>query len=103
MADENILNDSSAEEPGDDVPEAASPEGAAAELAEITRERNEYHDQLLRKAAEFDNYRKRVERERREQADRAVADLLQELLLVVDDFDRAVAIEHPPAAAAYAK
>ena len=45
---------------------------------------------LLRKTAEFDNYRKRVERERREQADQAVVDLLLELLLVVDDFDRAL-------------
>src|SRR3979411_2493158 len=55
-------------------------------------ERNEYYDSLLRKTAEFDNYRKRVERERREQADQSVADLLLELLLVVDDFDRALTV-----------
>ena len=42
---------------------------------------------------EFDNYRKRIERERREQADQAVVDLLQELLLVVDDFDRALTVD----------
>ena len=47
----------------------------------------------LRKTAEFDNYRKRIERERREQADQAVVDLLQELLLVVDDFDRALTVD----------
>jgi molecular chaperone GrpE len=46
----------------------------------------------LRKTAEFDNYRRRVERERREQADQSVADLLLELLLVVDDFDRAMTV-----------
>ena len=51
-----------------------------------------YYDRLLRKTAEFDNYRKRVERERREQADQSVADLLLELLLVVDDFDRALTV-----------
>ena len=51
------------------------------------------YDRLLRKTAEFDNYRKRVERERREQADQAVADLLEDLLLVVDDFDRALTVE----------
>jgi molecular chaperone GrpE len=55
-------------------------------------ERNDYYDRLLRKTAEFDNYRKRVERERREQADQSVADLLLELLLVVDDFDRALTV-----------
>ena len=56
-------------------------------LADAQRERDEYYDRWMRKAAEFDNYRKRIDRERREQADQAVLDILQELLLVVDDFD----------------
>jgi molecular chaperone GrpE len=75
-----------------DGPEAtvAAPEGS--ELADLQRERDDYEDRWLRKGAEFDNYRKRVERERREQADQAVVDLLQELLLVVDDFDRALTV-----------
>jgi molecular chaperone GrpE len=71
------------------------PRGEVAESADYTAlmaERNEYYDRLLRKTAEFDNYRKRVERERREQADQSVADLLLELLLVVDDFDRALKV-----------
>src|SRR5438132_13157511 len=62
---------------------------AAVSTADLQRERDDYYDRWMRKAAEFDNYRKRIERERREQADQAVVDLLQELLLVVDDFDRA--------------
>ena len=53
---------------------------------------NDYYDRLLRKTAEFDNYRKRIDRERREQADQSVADLLLDLLLVVDDFDRALTV-----------
>ena len=57
----------------------------------------------LRKTAEFDNYRKRVERERREQADQAVVDLLQELLLVVDDFDRALTVDAGDGGSAYRK
>ena len=59
---------------------------------DLRRERDDYHDRWLRKTAEFDNYRKRIERERREQADQAVVHLLQELLLVVDDFDRALTV-----------
>jgi molecular chaperone GrpE len=80
------------DEPVNDGPDAtvAAPEGS--ELAELQRERDDYKDRWLRKGAEFDNYRKRVERERREQADQAVVDLLQELLLVVDDFDRALTV-----------
>ena len=80
------------DEPVNDGPDAtvAAPEGS--ELAELQRERDDYKDRWLRKGAEFDNYRKRVERERREQGDQAVVDLLQELLLVVDDFDRALTV-----------
>src|SRR5580704_1133956 len=80
------------EEPVNDGPDAtvAAPEGS--ELADLQRERDDYYDRWLRKTAEFDNYRRRVERELREQADQAVVDLLQELLLVVDDFDRALTV-----------
>ena len=70
---------------------------------ELRRERDELHDRLLRKGAEFDNYRKRIERERREQSDQAVVDLLLSLLTVVDDFDRALTIEAGADAEAYRK
>jgi molecular chaperone GrpE len=70
---------------------------------DLRRERDDYHDRWLRKTAEFDNYRKRIERERREQADQAVVNLMQELLLVVDDFDRALTIEAGGGADAYRK
>ena len=66
--------------------------GAAAEDAEtLKQERNELQDRLLRSAAEFDNYRKRTERERRELSDAVSADLIRDLLPVVDDLERALA------------
>jgi molecular chaperone GrpE len=74
-------------------PPAAEREAAAeAEepIAALTRERDEYYDRLLRKTAEFDNYRKRIDRERREQAEFAAADLMKDVLLLLDDFDRAL-------------
>jgi molecular chaperone GrpE len=58
---------------------------------ELTRERDEFKDLLLRKTAEFDNYRRRVERERRELREFATADLLRDLLPLVDDLERALA------------
>ena len=70
---------------------------------ELRRERDDYQHRFLRKTAEFDNYRKRIERERREQADQAVVNLMQDLLLVVDDFDRALTIEAGGEADAYRK
>jgi molecular chaperone GrpE len=94
-------------DPADTSPAATDPREAsdagAAELAALKRERADFYDRLLRKTAEFDNYRKRIERERREQADQAVIDLLQELLLVVDDFDRALTVEAGEGAARYRK
>ena len=48
----------------------------------------EARDRHLRLAAEFDNYRKRVARERTELADRAQAALVGRLLDVLDDLDR---------------
>ena len=69
---------------------ATGPE--TSEPSQAERERDDFKDRWLRKSAEFDNYRKRIERERREQADQSVVDLLQELLTIVDDFDRALTV-----------
>ena len=74
-----------------------------AEMGALARERDELRDRLLRTTAEFDNYRKRVERERREHAEEAVVDLLQDLLLVVDDFDLALRMDQGESVAAYRK
>jgi molecular chaperone GrpE len=90
MADDEQVTDPTAAETATDDPSA-----------ELRRERDDYKDRLLRKTAEFDNYRKRIERERREQADSTVADLLESLLPVVDDFDRALTVEAGPEAEAY--
>jgi molecular chaperone GrpE len=70
---------------------------------DIRRERDDYQDRLLRKTAEFDNYRKRIERERREQADQAVVNMLQDVLLIVDDFDRALTVDASDQSDAYRK
>jgi len=94
MSDEPVIDepDASVATPENtaETENVAAPENA--EIAAMQRERDEFKDKLLRKSAEFDNYRKRIERERREQADQAVVDLLHELLLVVDDFDRALTV-----------
>ena len=56
----------------------------------LRAERDALQDRLLRTAAEFDNYRKRIDRERREHADLAANAMLEELLPVVDDLERAL-------------
>lgn len=82
--------------PLSDVPPAdASTDSPATALQQ---ERDALYDRLLRTTAEFDNFKKRTERERREFADWAAADLIGDVLNVVDDFERALAAGSPPEA-----
>ncbi|MBI5870594.1 MAG: nucleotide exchange factor GrpE [Actinobacteria bacterium] len=70
----------------------------AQELAEITaelheevlRERDEYLDSLQRLKAEFENFRKRMQREGEQRAQRAQTEVIEELLPVLDNFERAM-------------
>ena len=66
---------------------------SAGDPTELRRQRDEYYDLLLRKSAEFDNYRKRVDRERQTLSDAAAASMLEELLPLVDDLERALKAE----------
>ncbi len=88
---------------GDDIPGEAAAAPEVSELDTLKRERDENYDRFVRKAAEFDNYRRRVEKERREQADRAVVGILEDLLAVVDDFDLALTVDAGEGGAAYRK
>ena len=103
------MSDTRHPDPADESPDAGNPSGdapaavAEATNAELQRERDDYYDRLLRKTAEFDNYRKRIERSRREQADEAVVGLINEILNVVDDFDIALTVDAGEGGAAYRK
>jgi molecular chaperone GrpE len=59
-------------------------------LDALQREKDALQDRLLRTAAEFDNYRKRIDRERRELAEYAGADILTDMLPIIDDLERAL-------------
>jgi molecular chaperone GrpE len=72
---------------------AAQLEALAGERDQLAREKAELHDRLLRRQAEFENFRRRVERERSELIEYAGAESVRTLLPVVDDFERALKIE----------
>lgn len=74
-------------------PQDATPKNMALQEdpEQILKERDEYRDRLLRSIAEFDNYRKRIERERRELAEFVSFEILNDLLPLVDDLERALA------------
>lgn len=72
------------ENPGQNVTDA----DIESDLENLRMDLAKANDRHLRLAAEFDNYRKRIERERTEVYARAQADLTQRLLDVVDDLER---------------
>lgn len=73
--------------------DAGASSGAAASPSDAERQRDEYYDRLLRQQAEFDNYRKRIERERQSLADAAASGMIEELLPLLDDLERALKAE----------
>lgn len=86
MTDEQILKSDRA---GENPPEPESQEA-------LLRERDDVQDRLLRVTAEYDNYRKRTDRERRELSDAVAGDFARDLLPALDDLERALAAPPQP-------
>jgi molecular chaperone GrpE len=82
-------------DPPANASEAAGESGSVAGLAEqvqkLLGEKQELTDTLIRRQADFENYRKRVEKERHHDRHRGVEALIERLLPVLDAFDRALA------------
>jgi len=79
--------------PVEEEPGVAQDELLAQELEATRRERDEYLDALRRLKAEFENSRKRQERERARVLEAASERLVVELLPVLDNLDRALEVE----------
>ncbi len=75
----------------------------AEQLASLQAEKDELWQTLIRRQADFENYRKRIERERREEDQRAVARVVEGMLPVLDAFERALAAHDDPAYEEYRK
>ena len=81
-----------AEDAGESKESAEAPKEKTPEerIAELEKENADLKDQLLRRAADFDNYRKRMMKEKQETFDYANANLLGDLLDSLDNFDRTI-------------
>ena len=73
-----------AEENGPELEETEEVSEPEDELAAVCKERDEYFDLLTRKQAEFENYRRRVEKEKADIRVRAQSEVIRELLSVID-------------------
>src|SRR5580704_4544989 len=72
-------------------------------ITKLEAEKEELRNTLLRRQADFDNYRKRIERERHEESRRAKAHLIEHLLPVLDTFERALVAHDDSAYSEYRK
>ena len=79
-----------AEALNDQDPQQQQDETQPDPLEELRRERDALQDRLLRTAAEFDNYRKRMDRERRDLAEYAGGEAIKDLFPIIDNLDRAL-------------
>ncbi len=83
-----VLGDGDSESSGSqnvDVPEVSNLEAQISELRESS----------IRTMADFDNFRKRAERERAEERRYAASDVLKEFIKIIDNLERAVSSEGP--------
>ena len=76
---------------------------ADAEVGKLAKDLEDLRQTLLRRQADFDNYRKRVEKERSEDSRRSTARVIESLIPVVDSFDQALASHREPEYANYRK
>ena len=79
-----------AEALNDQDPQQQHDETQPDPLEEVRRERDALQDRLLRTAAEFDNYRKRMDRERRDLAEYTAGEAIKDLLPIIDNLERAL-------------
>ena len=76
---------------------------ADSEIGKLAKDLEDLRQTLLRRQADFDNYRKRVEKERSEDSRRSTARVIEGLIPVVDSFDQALASHREPEYANYRK
>jgi molecular chaperone GrpE len=95
MNDEKQVTESEEREPAaadaaEATDAAALLETVTAERDQLAREKAEVYDQFLRRTAEFENLRRRSQRERAEILEFAGMEVVRELLPILDDFERAL-------------
>ena len=87
----NKDDDANVEQSAEAQAAAAETAKADAEVAKLGADLEELRQTLLRRQADFDNYRKRIEKERFEDSKRATARVIEGLIPVIDGFEHALA------------
>jgi molecular chaperone GrpE len=97
------LTDADAPVPADDPRGEVHASQEDAQVKKLTGELEDLRQTLLRRQADFDNYRKRIEKERAEDSKRATARVVESLIPIVDGFEHALAAHKDDEYAGYRK
>jgi molecular chaperone GrpE len=89
-----IENNENLEQSTEERALAADSAATDAETAKLAADLDDLRQTLLRRQADFDNYRKRIEKERADDSKRATARLVESLIPVIDGFEHALAAHH---------
>ncbi len=89
VVSENEVSDSG-EEISDEIVEKSEEEQLRERVSALESEISELKDQMLRKQAESDNFRKRMLRDKEDSIKYANSNLLMDLITIIDDFERAI-------------
>jgi molecular chaperone GrpE len=100
---ENDAKDSDTDPSAEAKAVAAETQRADAEVTKLAADLEDLRQTLLRRQADFDNYRKRIEKERAEDAKRATARVMEGLIPVIDGFEHALAAHREAAYENYRK
>ncbi len=84
------------DDPASADPPAAGESSLAAEFQKLKAEKEELLQTMVRRQADFENFRKRTERDRNEESRRGVERLVLDLIPVLDAFDRALQAHDDP-------
>lgn len=83
--------------------EDANPGSLAEQVQQLLGEKQELMNTMVRRQADFENYRKRQEKERAQERERAIESLVERILPVLDAFERALAGQSESPSAEYIK
>lgn len=90
MTDESTQETDAADETNTANDEVEDIEALAEEVEELKEERDELNDRLLRKAADLENLRRRMDREKKRRHQAGKVKVLESMLEVLDDFERSM-------------
>jgi molecular chaperone GrpE len=90
---QSVATEEAQSQPAAEFENGASVGDFGVDRDRLTKEKAELQELLQRRQAEFENYRRRIERERGELFEYAAMDTVKALLPVLDDFERALRVE----------